>query len=131
MEKLTEDNIRIDKWLWAVRIFKTRTLATEACKKNQISIDGNSVKPSRVLKLDDIVSVKTPEMIKQYRVKGFLAKRQSAKVVEEYVENITSQEEIDKARAQRMVKTVVRDPGMGRPSKKDRRDLEQFGYLEN
>lgn len=130
MEDLIEKDLRIDKWLWAVRVFKTRTLAAEACKKNQISISGVNVKPSRIVAIGDIVVVKTPEMVKSYLVKGLLGKRQSAKVVVDFVENITPQEEIDKARAQRLVMPVYREHGLGRPSKKDRRDMEKFGYFD-
>lgn len=127
---ITEENLRIDKWLWAVRIFKTRSLAANACKKNQVQIDGVNVKPSRIVNVGDKVHIKTPAITNIYLVKGLLGKRQSAKVVVDYVENITPQDEIDKLRAQRMVKAVTRDPGMGRPSKKDRRDMERFGYID-
>lgn len=130
MDKLTEENLRIDKWLWAVRIFKTRSVAANACKKNQVNIGGVNVKPSRIVNVGEKVVVKTPEMKRVFLVKGLLAKRQSAKVVVDYVEDVTPQEEIDKVRAQRMVRPVFREPGQGRPSKKDRRDMEQFGYIQ-
>lgn len=130
MEQLIENDIRVDKWLWAVRIYKTRTLAADACRKNQVTIDGVDVKPSRILKVGDELEIRIPPISKRFRVKGLLAKRLSAPLVKEYVEEITSPEEYAKLDMLRMQRGVYRDPGAGRPSKKDRRDLERFGYLD-
>lgn len=124
-----EENLRIDKWLWAVRLYKTRSLATNACKNNQISIDTISVKPSRILKVGDVVFVKRPPIVRSYKVLGLLAQRESAKVVVEFIEDITPQEELGKLEVLKLTKTVYRERGLGRPTKKDRRSMEEFGYL--
>ena len=126
----TEENLRIDKWLWAVRLYKTRSLATTACKNNQVSIDGMSVKPSHIVKINDVVNVKRPPIVRSYQVVGgLLAQRESAKVVAEYIKDVTPQSELKKLEDVKMVFTVYRDKGTGRPTKKDRRSLEEFGYL--
>jgi len=127
--KYTEENLRIDKWLWAVRIYKTRSMASDAIKKKQITIDGVHVKPSRIVKVGDTVEVKKPPITRMYKVLGLLGKRLSAKLVVDYVEDITPEEEIDQLRMTRMMKTVQREKGDGRPTKKDRRDIERFGYI--
>ncbi|OQA97313.1 MAG: Heat shock protein 15 [Bacteroidetes bacterium ADurb.Bin217] len=124
-----EENIRIDKWLWAVRLYKTRSLATNACKNNQIYIDSIGVKPSRVLKIGDVVQVKRPPIMRSYRVLGLLAQRESAKVVVDFIEDITPSEELQKLEMLKYVKPVFRERGLGRPTKKDRRSMEDFGYL--
>jgi ribosome-associated heat shock protein Hsp15 len=124
-----EENLRIDKWLWAVRLYKTRSLATNACKNNQISIDSISVKPSRIVKVGDVVFVKRPPIVRSYKVLGLLAQRESAKVVVEFIEDITPQEELGKLEVLKLTKTVYRERGLGRPTKKDRRSMEEFGYL--
>ncbi|MDR2962376.1 MAG: RNA-binding S4 domain-containing protein [Bacteroidales bacterium] len=125
-----EENIRIDKWLWAVRLYKTRSLATAACKNNQIAVNAVFVKPSRTLQVGDVVLVKKPPFPRTYKVLGLLAQRESAKVVVDFVEDITPAEEIEKWETARLVKPVFRERGLGRPTKKDRRDMEEFGYLQ-
>ena len=123
----TEENLRIDKWLWAVRLYKTRSLATTACKNNQISISGVYVKPSHIVKIGDVVNVKRPPIVRSYEVLGLLAHRESAKVVVDFVPDVPP--ELQKLEDVKMVFTVYRDKGAGRPTKKDRRALEDFGYL--
>lgn len=125
----TEENLRIDKWLWAVRLYKTRSLATTACKNNQVSIDGTSVKPSHIVKINDIVKVKRPPIVRSYQVIGLLAQRESAKVVVDYIKDVTPQSELQKLEEGKMVFTVYRDKGTGRPTKKERRSLEELGYI--
>ena len=122
---LLDKQVRIDKWLWAVRIFKTRNLATEACKKGKIIIDGQPVKPSRVVKSNDVVNVKKPPVLYSYRVKGLLGKRLSARLVQEYCENITPVSEFEKLKVRERF-FVVRDRGAGRPTKKERRVIDKF-----
>jgi len=122
---LTDKQVRIDKWLWAVRIFKTRNLATEACKKGKIIIDDQPVKPSRVVKPNDVVNVKKPPVLYSYRVKGLLGKRLSASLVQEYYENITPESEFEKLKVKETF-FVVRDKGAGRPTKKERRIIDNF-----
>ena len=125
----TEENLRIDKWLWAVRLYKTRSLATTACKNNQVSIDDTSVKPSHIVKINNIVKVKRPPIVRSYQVIGLLAQRESAKVVVDFIKDVTPQSELQKLEEGKMVFTVYRDKGTGRPTKKERRSLEELGYI--
>ena len=121
------DDLRIDKWLWAVRIFKTRSQATEACKKGRVLIDGQQVKPSRSVKIDEVITVKKRPVFYKYRVLGLLGKRQSAKIVSEYVENITPEEELQKLEMhKKQDKFEHREKGLGRPTKKERRILDKI-----
>ena len=122
---LIDREVRVDKWLWAVRIFKTRSQATEACRKNRILIDDQPVKPSRTLKINDIVRVKRPPVIYSYRVLELLGKRLSAKAIQDFVENITPEEELDKLKI-RDDFYIVRDKGAGRPTKKERRIIDKL-----
>lgn len=125
-----EENIRIDKWLWAVRLYKTRSLATSACKNNQIAVNSVFVKPSRTLQIGDLVLVKKPPFNRTYKVLGLLAQRESAKVVVDFIEDVTPAEEIAKWETAKLVRPVFRERGLGRPTKKERRDMEDFGYLQ-
>jgi ribosome-associated heat shock protein Hsp15 len=119
-------NSRIDKWLWAVRIFKTRTDASEACKKGRVLVNNVQVKPSRDLKIGDVVTVKRPPVNYVYSVVGLIENRQPAKNVPLYAENITPQEELDMLKIQKSTLFVQRDRGAGRPTKKERRDIDRF-----
>lgn len=116
--------VRIDKYLWAIRVFKTRSEATEACKGGKVRVNGNDIKPSKTVKAGDEISVRKGAVCYRYRVIDLLEKRVGAKVVPNYAENITPAEELDKLR--RPVETffLKRDPGAGRPTKKDRRQME-------
>ncbi|MFV0289954.1 MAG: RNA-binding S4 domain-containing protein [Mangrovibacterium sp.] len=118
--------VRIDKWLWAVRIFKTRTIAAEACKKGKIYIAGSQIKPSRTVKIGDIISVKKPPITYQFRVEGLIEKRIGAKLVDEYMTNITPESELDAIILQKQIGFMQRDRGTGRPTKKERRDMDSF-----
>jgi ribosome-associated heat shock protein Hsp15 len=122
-------NSRIDKWLWSVRIFKTRTDASEACKKGRVLVNNVQVKPSRDLKIGDVVTVKRPPVDYVYTVVGLIENRQSAKNVPLYAENITPQEELDMLKIQKSTLFVQRDRGAGRPTKKERRDIDRFQEL--
>jgi len=122
---LIDREVRVDKWLWAVRIFKTRSQAAEACRKNRILIENQPVKPSRTLKINDIVHVKRPPVVYSYRVLELLGKRLSAKAIQEFVENITPAEELDKLKI-RDDFYIVRDKGAGRPTKKERRIIDKL-----
>lgn len=121
-----EENLRIDKWLWAVRIFKTRSQAADACKKGKILIDEVPVKPSRIIKKGEIVFVKNPPVTYQYKVLGLLGNRQSAKIVVDYVEDITPEEEKEKLEIKRFTGFEIRDRGIGRPTKRERRLIDQL-----
>lgn len=129
MASLTENNLRVDKWLWAVRIFKTRSIAAEACKKGRVLIDDKSVKPSRILKIGDIVKVRKLPVVYSFRVKGLLGKRQSAQIVLDFVEDVTPAEEKMKLENNLTV-FVQRDRGEGRPTKKERRDIDKLTFNE-
>jgi len=122
---LIEKELRIDKWLWAVRIFKTRSMATAACRKGRIMIRQVPVKPSRIIKVNDIVEVKRPPVVYTYRVKGLLCKRLSARRIQDYVENLTPQEELDRL-THKDTFFIKRDKGTGRPTKKERRIIDKF-----
>ncbi len=118
--------VRIDKWLWAVRVFKTRSLATDACKMNRVSINGQLTKPSRLVKEGDAISVRKPPIEYSFKVLRVLNNRVGAKLVPEYMENVTPKEQYDILELQRLSRFVDRAKGLGRPTKKDRRDMESF-----
>lgn len=124
---MAEDNsLRIDKFLWAVRIYKTRSLATEACNGNKVKIEGNSIKPSHRVKISEVFTVTQRFINRTYRVLALLEKRVSAKIVSQYIEDLTPQEEIDKLKMERFTSYVQRYRGTGRPTKKERRLIERF-----
>ncbi len=117
---------RIDKWLWAMRVFKTRTIATEACKKGRVSIGGVAVKPSRSIKEGDVIDVKKPPITYTFRVKAVTGNRLGAKLVPEYLENITPQSQYDLLEMTRISGFIGRRKGLGRPTKRDSRELSRF-----
>jgi ribosome-associated heat shock protein Hsp15 len=118
-------SVRIDKYLWAVRVYKTRTQATDACKKGRVSVDDMPAKPSRMVTTGDVIEVKKIPVLYSYRVLDPIEKRVGAKIVENYVENITPQEELHKLEMQDDF-YVKRDRGAGRPTKKERRLLDDI-----
>ncbi len=118
--------VRIDKWMWATRIFKTRTIAVEACKKNRISIQGIAVKPSRMIKVGDVLQVRKPPLTYSFRVLQLTEKRMSAKLVPEFLENITPPEQYELLELSKISGFIDRAKGTGRPTKKDRRNLDDF-----
>ena len=120
------EEARVDKWLWAVRIFKTRSIATDACKKGRGAVGGTVVKPSRMIHVGDIVSVRKPPIEYSFRVIQLLGSRVGAKRVEEFMQNVTPREQYELLELQRVSGFVDRAKGLGRPTKKDRRDLDQF-----
>ena len=117
---------RIDKWMWATRIFKTRTIASEACKKGRIAINGAQVKPSRMVKPGDVVEVRKPPVTYSFKVLQAIEKRVGAKLVPEMMENITPKEQYDLLEMSRISGFIDRARGTGRPTKKDRRSMEEF-----
>jgi ribosome-associated heat shock protein Hsp15 len=117
--------VRIDKYLWAVRIFKTRSLAAEACKKGRVSMDDFPVKPSRTVTNGDRIQIRKMPVIYSYQVKDPIEKRVGAKIVDQHVENITPQEELQKLEMQDDF-YIKRDRGAGRPTKKERRLLDDL-----
>lgn len=118
-------SVRIDKYLWAVRVYKTRTLATEACKKGRVSMDDAPAKASKMVSAGDVIEVKKMPVIYSYRILDPIEKRVGAKIVDQYVENITPQEELQKLELQDDF-FVKRDRGAGRPTKKERRLLDDI-----
>lgn len=120
------DGVRIDKWLWAVRIFKTRSQATEACKKGHVTIDDLSVKASRDIHVDEVVKVRKSQITRSFKVLALSGKRMGAKLVTDYLEDITPTEELEVLEMQKHMRWSQRVKGTGRPTKKDRRDLDEF-----
>jgi ribosome-associated heat shock protein Hsp15 len=120
------NEVRIDKWMWATRIFKTRTIAAEACKKGRIMIAGINVKPSRMIKLGDIIQVRKPPITFSFKVLGLTERRMGAKLVPDYLENVTTPDQYELMEMNSISGFVNRAKGLGRPTKKDRRELEQF-----
>lgn len=118
--------VRVDKWLWAMRIFKTRTIATEACKKGRVLMDGVAVKPSRTVKPGDVINVRKPPVTYSFRVKQVAQNRLGAKFVPEYMENITPRSELDLLDVVRISGFIDRRKGLGRPTKREGRDLAEF-----
>ena len=117
---------RIDKWMWAVRIFKTRTIAAEACKKGRISLNGAQAKASRTVKPGDVIQVRKPPVTYSFKVLQSIEKRVGAKLVSEMMENVTTPEQYELLEMSRISGFVNRAKGTGRPTKKDRRSLEEF-----
>lgn len=117
---------RIDKWLWAVRVFKTRTIAAEACKKGRVSINGSQVKPARMVKPGDVIQVKKSPITYSFKVLQAIEKRVGAKIVSEFMENVTTPDQYELLEMSKISGFVGRAKGTGRPTKKDRRDLDDF-----
>ncbi len=118
--------VRVDKWLWAVRLFKTRSQAAEACRGNKIKIDDVSVKPSREIHAGDILEVHVQGIKKRVRVLQPVKNRVSAKLVPELMEDLTPAEELEKLEMIRQLNYEKRDRGAGRPTKKERRIIEKL-----
>ena len=117
---------RVDKWLWAVRVFKTRSIATDAVKKGRVEVNDVLVKPSRMLKPGDVVKVRKPPVTYSFRVIQLVQNRLGAKLVPEYMENITPKSELDLLEMVKISGFIDRRKGLGRPTKKEGRELEQF-----
>ena len=117
---------RIDKWLWAARIFKTRTIAAAACKKGQVSMGDVPLKASRMIKAGDVVSVRKPPITYSFRVLQPIERRVGAKLIPEVLENITTPDQYELLEMSKISGLVGRAKGTGRPTKKDRRSLEDF-----
>ena len=117
---------RIDKWLWSARIFKTRTIAADACKNGRVAVNGVNVKPSRTVKADDIISVRKPPVTFSFRLLKPIEQRVGAKLLPEVYENVTPQDQYDLLEMNRISGFVDRARGTGRPTKKDRRQMDAF-----
>lgn len=120
------EKVRIDKWLWAVRIFKTRSLAAEACSKGHVKIGEVQVKPSRELKGGEVVKVRFAPIDREYRVKQLTDKRMSAQLAINFVEDVTSSETLDFLNSVKAYGFESRPRGLGRPTKRDRRMIDKL-----
>lgn len=120
------NEVRIDKWLWAMRIFKTRTIATEACKKGRVYVGDALAKPSRTIKVGDVVKVRKPPVTYSFRVLALTQNRLGAKLVPDYMENITPQSELDLLEIVKISGFIDRRKGLGRPTKREGRELAEF-----
>lgn len=122
----SKNEVRIDKWLWAVRIFKTRTVASDAIKMGRVSIGGQKVKPSRTVKVGEIIDVKKPPITYSFKVLALAENRMGAKLVPGFMENVTRPEQLELLEMNRISGFRDRAKGLGRPTKKDRRDIDDF-----
>ena len=120
------DEVRIDKWMWATRIFKTRTIAADACKKNRVMIGGVNMKPSRMVKVGDVIQVRKPPITYSFEVLALTDRRMGSKLVPNYLKNVTTPDQYEILEMNKISGFVNRAKGLGRPTKKDRRELEQF-----
>jgi ribosome-associated heat shock protein Hsp15 len=120
------NEVRIDKWLWAARLFKTRSIATEACKKGRITQRGQILKPSHLIKEGDVIEVRKPPIVWSFKVLKPIQNRVGAKLVPEVLENLTPPDQLELLEMSRLAAANQRAKGLGRPTKKDRRDLDSF-----
>jgi len=121
------EKIRIDKWLWAIRLYKSRTLASEACDASKVKIEGVSVKPARMLAVGETVHVRTPAGLKIYKVLKLIEKRVSAQLAVECYEDLSPEpDKIEIIKSVFNLPFVKRDKGLGRPTKRERRDIDKF-----
>jgi ribosome-associated heat shock protein Hsp15 len=120
------DVVRIDKWLWSVRIFKTRTKATDACKSNNVRIDDVPVKPSREIREGEVITIKFGPILRKVKVIQLLEKRVAAAKVPFYMEDLTAEEEYVKLKMAKSKSFEFRGRGLGRPTKKQRREIEKL-----
>jgi ribosome-associated heat shock protein Hsp15 len=118
--------VRIDKFIWCVRLTKTRSLATDQVKKGKIKVNDEGIKPSREVKVNDILSLSRNGAIFRYRILALLDKRVGAKLVADYIRDETLPEELEKYKLYQEAQSTYRDYGTGKPTKKDRRDMSDF-----
>lgn len=120
------EEVRIDKWLWATRVFKTRTIAADACKKGRVMINNVTVKPSRMIKVGEVIQVRKPPVTFSFKVLALSENRMGAKLVPNFLENVTTPDQYEILEMNKISGFVNRAKGLGRPTKKERRELEQF-----
>ena len=118
--------VRIDKWLWAVRLFKTRTLAAEACKKGRVFMQNVAVKPSRNVKVGDVISIRRNPVLFSFKVLALSENRMNAKLVPDFLLNVTTPDQLELIELSKLAGQTGRDRGTGRPTKKERRELDDF-----
>ena len=117
---------RLDKWLWAARIFKTRSIAADACKNGRITIGGVKQKASKMVKEGDVIEVRKPPITYSFKILQAIQNRVGAKLVPEVLENVTTKEQLELLEMNRISGFVGRARGTGRPTKKERRELDDF-----
>jgi ribosome-associated heat shock protein Hsp15 len=120
------NTVRIDKWLWAVRLFKTRSLAAEACRKGKVKVNGIEAKPSREIKAGDLLYVVKTPVTYHYKVLDVGEKRMGAKLVADFFEDITPAQNLEILEQKKFMQWSERDRGAGRPTKKDRREMDRL-----
>ncbi len=120
------EGVRIDKWLWAVRLYKTRSQAAEECKKGKVNIGGMNVKPSREVKEGETVQLRRPPITRSYKIIALTENRMAAKLVPEFMVETTPASELEILEVQKNMSIYNRERGTGRPTKKERRDLDDF-----
>lgn len=120
------ESARLDKWLWAARIFKTRSIAADACKNGRVTKGGVNIKPSHTLKVGDVISVKKPPVTYSFKVLNAIENRVGAKLISEVYENVTDPKQYELLEMSRISGFVDRARGTGRPTKKDRRAMDAF-----
>ena len=118
--------VRIDKFIWAVRLYKTRSLAGEQCKKNRVLINGSTVKSSRMVRVDDVIDIVKPPVTFSYKVLDLAEKRMGAKLVAGFIKDITTAEQIEVLEMQKLSHSLGRSKGSGRPTKRERRDIDKL-----
>jgi len=119
-----EESVRIDKWLWSVRVFKTRNQATLACRAGKVKISDQTVKPSREVKIGDLITISMDSLKRSVKVVALIEHRIGAKLVDDFMEDMTPQEEYQKLKLRKNAGFGYRLRGLGRPTKKERRDIE-------
>lgn len=124
------EEARIDKWLWAARIFKTRSIAADACKNGRVTIGGIVVKPSHVVKAGEVVAVRKPPVTYSYKILKTIEQRVGAKLLPEVYENVTAPDQYELLEMNRISGFIDRARGTGRPTKKDRRAMDEFFNME-
>ncbi len=126
MESKELEKVRVDRWLWAVRVFKTRGDAVEACKGGKVEIGGENVKPSRPVRVGETVEVMKEGVLREFKVVGLLLKRVGAKVVANFVEDLTPPERLEVQKITQAQVVLKREAGSGRPTKRERRDMDRL-----
>lgn len=121
-----KDKLRIDKYLWAIRVFKTRTLAADACKAGRVKLDGNNTKPSHEVKIGEVYSVSKGPEKRVIKITGLLESRVDAKTAVNFYEDITPEEETRAFKSMFHAPVLTRDRGTGRPTKRDRREIDEL-----
>lgn len=120
------EELRVDKWLWAVRIYKTRTMAGDACRAGKVKMEGLAIKPSRILKTGDVLMVSQGPLTRTLKVKALIHNRVSAKLVPDSLEDLTPAEEYERIKFMHELNAEHRDRGTGRPTKKERRLIDRL-----